>query len=128
MTNLRGIDCCNDSTEASDTAEYLEDALEVVRTSFGKPLIHEKNPGTLSFLAIQQHIDASRPVCVQIQWLDEELYHLVIVSGYAVTQSGEQWVDVHDPARGEMTIPYNSLTSSYLGAGEWVYTYIVNQS
>ena len=128
MANMKGINCCTDTSDASNTPEYLEDAFEVVKTSFGKSLVHERMPGILEFPAIQKHIDESRPVCVQIHWIDEDIYHLVIVSGYSVTQSGEHWVDVHDPARGEITVPYDSLTSSYLGAGEWVYTYIVEQA
>ena len=82
----------------------------------------------LTFEAIRSQIDGGSPVCVRIQWKEENTGHFVMISGYSVSTSGEQWVDVADPYYEDSTVPYDQFVTAYLNAGEWSDTYLVDHS
>jgi hypothetical protein len=65
---------------------------------------------------------------VRIQWIDDQRGHFVMICGYSVSASGEQWVDVADPYWGNSILSYPQLVSSYLDAGKWSDSYLVNQA
>jgi hypothetical protein len=90
-----------------------------------KVLKEPPRAGALSFNDIRAQINAGLPVCVRVEWPDLNSGHFVIIRGYAVTASGERWVDVADPAFGNSTVPYDDFVNSYQGAGQWDYTFLV---
>ncbi len=125
---MLGLDCCNGAIAGCDQPSALETALGAVNTLVGKALNNQALPGqTLPFAAVRQQIDSSVPVCVRIQWFGEQNGHFVMLSGYSVSQSGEEWVDVADPYYEDSTVPYDQFVAAYLEAGQWSDTYLVGQ-
>lgn len=122
-----GVNCCTDSTSVCDQQAALEAALATVNTLQSKSLNNQPVPGFLTFGLIRKQIDASKPVCARIQWYGEPGGHFVMISGYSISQSGEQWVDIADPYYDDSTVPYEQFVSAYLDAGAWSDTYLVDQ-
>ena len=134
--SLTQVDIANqlmDSTtcgqgEGCDKAEALQDALDAAKTLLNNPLICQVINGSLSFQNVQAQIDSGKPVCARILWGGGPLSHFVMISGYAISQSGEAWVDISDPYFVDSTVPYDLFVSAYLDSGAWVETYLVGQS
>ena len=82
-------------------------------------------PGiALPFEDIRTQIDASYPVCVRVGWPGQNSGHFIVIYGWGLLQSGEQWVDVADPFFGYWTIPYDQLVDQYQGSGIWTDTFL----
>ena len=124
-----GGDCCSDGLiSPCDQAAELETALSAVNTLTGQSLNDQTLSGKIiTFGAVRQQIDSGRPVCARIQWFGEQRGHFVMISGYSLGQSGEQWVDIADPYYDDSILPYDQFVSAYLDAGEWSDTYLVGQ-
>lgn len=82
----------------------------------------------LCFDQIRTQINASLPVCVRIGWPDQVSGHFVIICGFAVSASGEQWVDVADPAFDDSIMLYDDFVNIYQGVGQWTDTFLVQTS
>jgi len=78
----------------------------------------------LPFDDIRTQINESLPVCARIGWPGQDAGHFVVVYGFGVSPSGEQWVDVADPFNGYWSMPYNDFTHSYQGDGQWTDTFL----
>lgn len=87
-----------------------------------------------SFQQIQQEIGQQRPVVVVINW-PNGAGHFIAVSGWQVSASGEERVEVHDPKNGvagqaipAANIRYNDLAKNYAisgSGGTAVFSYAV---
>jgi hypothetical protein len=122
-----GIDC-NAPGSACDQPAPLEQAFGAVEVLAGRSLgMRPPSSGTLLFHKVQAQIDAGKPVCVRVQWFDETRGHFVMISGYSISDSGEEWVDVADPYYEDSTIPYEQFVHAYLDAGAWTNTYLLKQ-
>lgn len=68
---------------------------------------------------IELEINAGRPVCCHISWMDG--------SGHFVAVTGYDWntddVVIDDPLYGQQTVPFDTFVSSYRGTGSWDFTY-----
>ncbi|MCU1294939.1 MAG: hypothetical protein JWP08_3789 [Bryobacterales bacterium] len=120
-------DCCGAAAVQCDRTAPLEDALAAVNTMLNKNLNCQVLGRFLKFGEIRTQIDAGRPVCARIQWIGEQRAHFVMISGYSVSHSGEQWVDVADPYWGNSILPYPQFVSSYRHAGEWSDSYLLDR-
>ena len=83
--------------------------------------------GALSFEATRDQILSGYPVCARIGWFPGDRGHFVVIRDCAITESGEQWVDVADPFYGSSTIPYTELVNSYKSNGKWTATYLLKR-
>ena len=107
--------------EACNKPWFLDWALKQVHRLTGKI----KN-GALTFEQIQRTINAGRPVCLRLQWGKGPDAHFVIISGFETAASGNQWVDVEDPASGSSTWLYDEFRTNYqYSKGHWTDTFPV---
>jgi hypothetical protein len=109
--------CCQDgSTSQCNQPWYLQSAL--IRTKN----LAQFSPGAELVPAIEQEVDANRPMAVRIQW-NGGGGHFVVVSGYETTPEGDTILTVNDPWAGVSRIPHQTLSSSYRGMGSWSHSY-----
>src|SRR3982751_825509 len=132
VNDVLHIDCCHDGERpACDIPKALEDALDAINRLLGTSRVYNTLDTYLKFEAVCQQIDAGLPVCVRTLWYgDENRGHFVIITGYSIGQSEDQWVDIADPRSGYeySTVPYEQFLSAYWGVGVWGNTCLVNQS
>jgi len=85
----------------------------------------------LTFDRVRAEIDAGRPVCVLIKWLDNSGGHFVAINGYRVTPAQKQFVSITDPLfpSSEMAFPhFISKKGGYRdGHGVWFASFLVAQ-
>ena len=88
----------------------------------------------LPFGDIQKEIDAGRPICVLIKWLDDKgevsgRGHFIAISGYRVTPRGNQFVSIADPFFGNSEIGYSQFRAEAGGyrdgSGVWFASFFV---
>ncbi|HXB75751.1 MAG TPA: C39 family peptidase [Candidatus Acidoferrales bacterium] len=88
----------------------------------------------LSFDRVRTEIDAGRPVCVLIKWLDNQGQvtdrgHFIALSGYRVTPALKQFVSVTDPWFGSSEVVFEQLIDGKGGyrdgRGVWVASFLV---
>jgi hypothetical protein len=116
------VDCCLHPDDF-DVSEHLEYALGGPQTG-GINVLKGIGP-RLPFEQIQAQIKDSLPVCVRIEWPGLDRGHFVVIYGYGVTKSREQWVYVADPFYEYWLVPYNQFLDFYQGDGRWTDTYLV---
>lgn len=108
-------DSCSDPA-SFDRPERLTDAL----TAVGKL---KRVTGPLMFEQVQAELNASRPVCVRVQWNGEGA-HFVAISGYNVLPSGVRTIEIADPHYADSTVDFDLFPSQYHGGGTWTTTYL----
>jgi hypothetical protein len=127
------LQCC-DSGKPADTAQCnapnaLAAVLGTLHLLVGDPL-----QKCLTFDEIQKEIDAGRPICVLIKWLDNTgkpgpRGHFIVIDGYRVTPAQKQFVSIADPLYGPSEMDYDqfaSLQGGYHdGQGVWFATFFV---
>jgi hypothetical protein len=119
---VTGDDGCCDAhlPPGLDRSEPLQNALDDASVPY------QTLPGiALAFAAIRTQINESLPVCARIGWPGQNAGHFVVVYGFGVSPSGEQWVDIADPFYGYWTVPYEYFIHSYQGDGEWTDSFLV---
>ena len=88
----------------------------------------------LTFTAVQKEIDAGRPICVLIKWLEADgkpgdRGHFIAINGYRVTPAQKQFVSITDPHYGHSEIDYSQFRSpkgGYRdGRGVWFASFLV---
>jgi hypothetical protein len=114
---LLGTNCCPKVAFCDQTA-FLEDALEIVGhlRAFG--------PGILSFDDIRGEIQSGMPVAARIQW-DGGGGHFVVISGYRVSNTGEQLVMISDSMYPSDRWLYDEFVFAYQSEGQWSHTYLL---
>ena len=87
-------------------------------------------PRPLRFSEVQREIDAAPARMRQIAWYGGG-GHFVVISGYRLSASGLELVEVADPLFPSSTILYDVLVSAYQnaqepsGGGEWTASFLV---
>ena len=118
-------DDCPDST---DKAASFGDTLDILNKMLPRQLNNKALLGQpLRFDEIKAQIDSGRPVCVRIEWDGDDGAHVVMISGYSSSKSGQQWLDISDPYYEDSTVTYENFKDAYLDAGKWTDTYLVGQ-
>ena|SRR5581483_1813157 len=99
----------------------LTQALNLLHRQVADPIL-----APISFAQIRQTIDSGWPIPVRIVWDENPANaHFVVISGYAVSGSGGQFVQVDDPFYDRSIVDYDTFVSDYHGAGQWERTYRV---
>ncbi len=113
------VQCCNQPLPPeADTPAKLQDVLSTLGLLKGQPLTRP-----LTFDEIRTQINAGFPVCVRIQWQGQKSGHFVVIRGFAVLASGEQYVDIADPCYRNSTMLYEDFANYYQSYGEWSDTF-----
>jgi hypothetical protein len=115
-------ECCSENLPtALNQVEKVQDTLKSIR-------VLKKIAEPLQFEDLQKQIDASLPVCARIQWPEQGRAHVVVIIGYGVTASGEEWVDIADPFAGYLCVPYEWFRDCYLDlGGEWTHSFLLKK-
>jgi hypothetical protein len=115
-------ECNGDPTSAvCNLPASLTQALNLIHRQVADPIL-----SPISFAQIRQTIDSGWPIPVRIVWDDNPgNAHFVVITGYAVSQSGVPLVQVDDPFYDRSIVDYSTFVSSYHGAGQWERTYRV---
>lgn len=88
--------------------------------------------GKVAFETVVSEIDADRPVAVRIGWPPRlENGHFIVLTGYRVTEAGEEFVRLRDPVDGPddvKEISFTALVSDFdqrfaSDNGRWTHTY-----
>jgi hypothetical protein len=88
----------------------------------------------LTFEALRSEIDAGRPVCVLIKWLDSQGQvtqrgHFIAINGYRVTSAQKEFVSITDPMYGESEVAFEQFSSAHGGyrdgRGVWFASFLV---
>jgi hypothetical protein len=117
-SSVLGQVCCQDKPcKECLTDYYLEVALDDLKHLNGDP-----TQGALPFQDLMTDIKNSHPVGVRIEWSGGS-GHFVAIDGYGLDDTGQQMVDVQDPANGHWYHPYDLFCTNYLGGGKWSFTY-----
>ncbi len=127
------LQCCDEpKTRASDVCNAPH-ALNTVLGRFGL-LAADPMVKPLVFNQVRTEIDAGRPVCVLIKWLDNkgqvtQRGHFIALNGYRVTSAQKRFVSVTDPMYGSSEVDFGqfaSATGGYRdGCGVWFASFFV---
>ncbi len=125
--------CCGGATSSSSDACNMPQALNPVLGRFhllaADPILKP-----LTFDQVRSEIDAGRPVCVLIKWLDNQNQitnrgHFIAVNGYRVTPAQKLFVSITDPLYGASEIAYDQFSSQKGGyrdgRGVWFASFLV---
>jgi Peptidase_C39 like family len=127
--------CCDgDSkhTAACNQTHTLHTVLGTLHLLAQDPLVRPQTP--LTFQAVQKEIDAGRPICVLIKWLDNQGQltargHFIAIQGYRITPAQKQFVQIGDPLFGPSEIDFTQFSNSkggyHDGKGVWFATFLV---
>lgn len=123
-------DCCSGkSTAPCNVPHELNPVLATLRLLAGEPIVKP-----LDFADVQKQIDAGRPVCVLIKWLDDQGQptnrgHFNVISGYKLTQGQKPFVSIADPLFGPSMVAYEEFSNpkgGYRdGRGVWFASFLV---
>jgi hypothetical protein len=88
-------------------------------------------PRQLTFDEVREEIDAGRPFCVLIKWLNNGQLgpagHFIAINGYRVTPANKQFVSISDPLFSDSEYDFTEFTSTkggyHDGQGVWTMTY-----
>jgi papain like cysteine protease AvrRpt2 len=117
--------CCDPiPPDSVDIPEKLQDVLGKLQAL----QVDAKANFVLPFSDIQTQINAGLPVCARITWFGEFAAHFVVIYGWGISASGDQWVDVGDPFFLNSTVLYQNFVNSYQDAGEWTDTFLLKQA
>jgi hypothetical protein len=110
------LQCCDGTQPAALTTCNTPHALNPVLGRFGllaaAPIVKP-----LDFDHVRTEIDAGRPVCALIRWLDDQGQvtqrgHLIAINGYRVTPAQKQFVSITDPMYGSSEIDFGQFSSA----------------
>ncbi len=131
--SVLNLECCNGTQPAQSDACNAPHALHPV---LGRYHLLAADPivTPLAFDRLRTEIDAGRPVCVLIKWLDgqgqlTDRGHFVALNGYRVTPAQKQFVSITDPIYGSSEIAFEQFTSGKGGyrdgRGVWFASFLV---
>jgi hypothetical protein len=109
-----GLSCCDGTLPSSDscnTPHALHPVLGHFHLLAGDPIVK-----ALTFDQVRAEIDAGRPVCVLIKWLDNQGQvtdrgHFIAINGYRVTPAQKLFVSITDPLFGASEMAYDQFSS-----------------
>ena len=73
-----------------------------------------------SFQAVDDEIDAGRPLGIRVAWSGGGAHFLVVI-GYL--EGDTNYVAVDDPIYGKSDLTYATLETAYQGSGAWTHSY-----
>jgi hypothetical protein len=128
--NLR---CCTGlqpaSLNACNTPHAIHTVLGTYHLMAEKPIVKP-----LDFDRVRTEIDAGRPVCVLIRWLDSQGQvtqrgHFIAINGYRVTPAQKNFISITDPMYGSSQIAFEQFASGKGGyrdgRGLWFASFLV---
>ena len=125
-----GQECCGGSAAAACNSPHeLHRVLGTLHLLAHDPIVEP-----VPFGRIQKEIDAGRPICVLIRWLDSDgkqngRGHFITVRGYRLTPGQKQFVSIGDPLYGSSEVAYAEFANpkgGYRdGNGLWFATFLV---
>jgi len=127
------LPCCEESPRGQPDPCNTPHALHPVLGRFhllaADPIVKP-----LTFNQVRTEIDAGRPVCVLIKWLDNQAQltnrgHFIALNGYRVTPAQKLFVSVTDPMYGSSEIDFEHFASKKGGyrdgRGVWFASFLV---
>jgi len=127
------LQCCNGAQPASvddcNKPHALHPVLGRYHLLAADPIVKP-----LEFDRVRGEIDAARPVCVLIKWLNNQGQvtdggHFIAINGYRVTPAQKQFVSITDPMYGSSEIVFEEFISSKGGyrdgRGVWFASFLV---
>ena len=131
--SVLNLPCCNGTqtapSDSCNTPHALHPVLGRYHLLADLPIVKP-----LAFDQVRTEIDAGRPVCVLIKWLDNQGHvtdrgHFIALNGYRVTPAQKQFVSVTDPMYGASEIAFNQFISDKGGyrdgRGVWFASFLV---
>jgi hypothetical protein len=109
-------DCCDPETgRRCNHPHTLHTVLGTLHLLAGEPV---RKP--FAFEEIRKEIDAGRPICVLIRWLDDSGQvssrgHFIAISGYRITPERIPFLEIADPFYGASMIAYEEFSSPHGG-------------
>jgi hypothetical protein len=105
--------------------------LHPILDSFGVLRAGDPISRQLTFDEVRAEIDAGRPFCVLIKWLNNGQIgpdgHYIAINGYRVTPANKQFVSISDPLFSDSEYDFTEFTSTkggyHDGQGVWTMTY-----
>ncbi len=132
-SSVLNLQCCNGTqrapTDACNTPHTLHPVLGRFHLLAADPI---RKP--LAFNRVRTEIDAGRPVCVLIKWLDNQGQltnrgHFIALNGYRVTPAQKQFLSITDPMYGSSEIAFEQFISEKGGyrdgRGVWFASFLV---
>jgi len=108
-------DCCGTGASTScNVYGYLDSALSRVGH------LDHMDGSVAGFQAVDDEIDAGRPVGIRVAWSGGGAHFLAII-GYL--EDVQNYVAVDDPIYGKSDVSYDTLRTSYQGSGTWTHSY-----
>jgi len=124
------LSCCKDSAPAQcNTPHELHPVLGRLHLLARDPVLKP-----LTFHQVQQEIDAGRPICALIKWLDNagnltDRGHFIALAGYRVTPAQTQFVSIADPLYGPSSVNFAEFSNQKGGyrdgTGVWFASFFV---
>lgn len=127
------LQCCDGTQPAASNKCNTPHALNPVLGRYGllaaAPIVKP-----LSFDQVCTEIDAGRPVCALIRWLDNQGQvtprgHFIALNGYRVTPAQKQFVSITDPMYGSSEVDFGQFSSDKGGyrdgRGVWFASFLV---
>jgi hypothetical protein len=128
-----GLSCCDGAQPVPSDSCNAPHALHPVLGRFhllaADPIV---NP--LTFNQVRTEIDAGRPVCVLIKWLDNkgqvtDRGHFIALDGYRVTPAQKMFVSITDPFYGSSETAFDHFVNGKGGyrdgRGVWFASFLV---
>jgi len=124
-----GHKCCSANAPACNSPHELHPVLGTLHLLAHQPIVKP-----IPFDQVQKEIDAGRPVCVLIRWLNSDGQqngrgHFITIRGYRVTPAQKQFVSIGDPLYGSSEVVYAEFANpkgGYRdGNGLWFATFLV---
>ena len=131
--SVLNLECCNGARQAESDSCNQPHPIHPVLGRFHL-LAAEPIVKPLTFHQVRAEIDAGRPVCVLIKWLDSQGQrtdrgHFIALSGYRVTPAQKQFVSITDPMYGSSEIAFTQFTDANGGyrdgCGVWFASFLV---
>lgn len=112
-----GLDACADPS--ADEVNKMMPVADVL-THFKLLAFPQEAP--MSFEEVVEQIDAGRPVCIRIRFIDTGTPHVTVIRGY---RRDGRMLMIDDPSFDESTMPYADVIDRYEGSGVWKQSYRV---
>jgi Papain-like cysteine protease AvrRpt2 len=108
-------DCCG---AGGSTSCNVYGTLNTALTRVGH--LDHMDVAVASFQAVDDEIDAGRPLGIRVAWSGGGAHFLVVI-GYF--EGDTNYVAVDDPIYGKSDLTYATLETAYQGSGAWTHSY-----
>jgi hypothetical protein len=123
-SEVLGPPCSVNGSDCDQPAD-LGIVFDKLNAARGNPMEKNALSRALKFQEVHDFIDEGIPVCARIKWTGGG-GHFVIITGYSVSDTGVNWVDVSDPFYGDSLLPFDFFSAEYMFAGQWTDSYMMS--